>query len=110
MSYRVHITQAAEKDLNHAADYIEFVLKNPQAADQLLGEAEKQINSLSSFPKKYPLAEDKVLALWGVRFLNVNNYLVFYLVSDEEPTVTVVRFLYCKSNWLSVLRQGFSLT
>ncbi len=110
MSYRIHITQAAEKDLNHAADYIEFVLKNPQAANHLLDEAEKQIDSLSSFPKKYPLAEDKVLASWGVRFLNVNNYLVFYLVSDEGLTVTVVRFLYCKSNWLSVLRQGFSLT
>ena len=110
MNYRIHITQAAEKDMNHAADYIEFVLKNPQAADHLLDEAEKQINSLSSFPKKYPLAEDKVLASWGVRFVNVNNYLVFYLVSDEELMVTVIRFLYCKSNWLSVLRQGFSLT
>ena len=109
MSYRLHITQAAEKDIRQAADYIEFVLKNPQAADQLLDEAEKQIDSLSSFPKKYPLAEDKVLASWGARFVNVNNYLVFYLVSDEELTVTVVRFLYCKSNWLAVLRQDLSL-
>ena len=36
MKYDIHITRAAEKDLNSAADYIEFVLLNPQAADDLL--------------------------------------------------------------------------
>ncbi len=46
MSYRIHITSAAERDLNRAADHIEFVLKNPKAADDLLDEAEKQINSI----------------------------------------------------------------
>ena len=109
MNYHIHITQAAEKDMIHAADSIEFALKNPQTADHLLDEAERQIHSLLSFPKKYPLAEDKVLASWGIRFVNVNNYLAFYLVSDENLTVTVVRFLYCKSNWRSVLRQDLSL-
>ena len=110
MNYRIHIAQAAEKDISHAADYIEFVLKNPQAADHLLDEAEKQINSLLSFPEKYPLVEDKLLASWGIRFVNVNSCLAFYLASDKDLTVTVVRFLYCKSNWRSVLKQGFSLT
>lgn len=43
MSYRIHITSAAERDLNRAADHIEFVLKNPKAADDLLDEAEGKI-------------------------------------------------------------------
>ncbi|RHC34348.1 type II toxin-antitoxin system RelE/ParE family toxin, partial [Agathobacter rectalis] len=29
MSYRVHITSTAEHDIMRAADYIEFILKNP---------------------------------------------------------------------------------
>ena len=78
--------------MNQAVDYIEFVLKNPQAADHLLDTAEKQINALSLFPKKHPLAEDRILASWGVRFTQVNNYLAFYIVSDEDQRVTVIRF------------------
>ena len=55
MSYDIHITRAAERDLLNAADHIEFVLKNPKAADDLLDEAEKQINSLGDFSEKFRL-------------------------------------------------------
>ena len=105
MSYRIHITSAAERDLNRAADYIEFVLKNPKAADDLLDEAEKQINSLSDYPEKFRLVDDPVLSSWGIRFVMVNGYLAFYTVSKENNLVIVVRFLFQKSNWISILRQ-----
>jgi len=54
MNYYLHIATAAERDIALAADHIEFVLKNPQAADHLLDEADRQINALAQFPKKYP--------------------------------------------------------
>ena len=38
MSYQLHITSTAEHDIMRAADYIEFTLKNPNAADNLLDE------------------------------------------------------------------------
>jgi len=109
MSYRIYITSAAERDLNRAADHIEFVLKNPKAADDLLDKAEKQINSLSEFPEKFRLVDDPILSSWGIRFVIVNGYLAFYTISEEENLITVVRFLFQKSNWNSILRQGFSL-
>jgi len=58
MKYDIHITRAAERDLNSAADYIEFVLLNPQAADDLLDEAENKIGDLSAFPEKFALGDD----------------------------------------------------
>lgn len=109
MSYQLHITGVAERDLIQAADYIEFVLKNPQAADDLLEEMDQKINALLSFPKEHPLAYDKLLSSWGIRFIQVKNYLVFYVVSEEKSQITVVRFLYAKSNWTSILRLGFPL-
>ena len=36
MSYQIHITSTAEHDIMQAADYIEFTLKNPDAAENLL--------------------------------------------------------------------------
>lgn len=109
MNDDLHITLTAEKDMNHAADYIEFVLKNPQAADHLLDEAEQKINALAQFSKQHPLVEDTILASWGIRFTQAGNYLAFYIVSDGEKKVTVVRFLYGKSDWISILKLGFSL-
>lgn len=109
MSYQLHITSVAERDLIQAADYIEFVLKNPQAADNLLMEVDQKINALLPFPKEHPLTDDKLLASWGIRFIQVKNYLAFYVVSEEKRQVTVIRFLYAKSNWTSILRLGFPL-
>lgn len=108
MSYIIHITNAAQQDLLNAADYIEFVLKNPEAADALLSEAEKQINRLTDFPEKFRLVDDPVLSSWGIRFIIVNNYLAFYIIDAENNIVTIIRFLYQKSNWNAVLHQGIS--
>ena len=109
MSYSIHITATAERDIMRAADYIEFTLKNPTAADHLLDAVTEQINSLTHMPEKLSLVDDTVLASWGIRFIIVNNYLAFYTIDKEKQQVIVVRFLYQKSNWNAILRQGFSL-
>ena len=107
MSYHLHITSIAERDISQAADYIEFVLKNPKAADDLLEETDQKINALLPFPQEHPIVEDKLLAAWGIRFTQIKNYLAFYVV--EENQVTVIRFLYAKSDWISILKVGFPL-
>lgn len=87
-----------------ASDHIAFVLKNEKAADDLLDEAESKISALSSFPGKFPLVDDPLLASWQIRFIQIKNYLAFYVISEEKQTVTVIRFLYQKSNWISILK------
>ena len=107
MNYHLHITSVAQRDISPAADYIEFVLKNPKAADDLLEETDQKINALLPFPQEHPIVEDKLLAAWGIRFTQIKNYLAFYVV--EENQVTVIRFLYAKSDWISILKVGFPL-
>ena len=107
MSYQLHITSTAEHDIMRAVDYIEFTLKNPQAADNLLDAVTKQIGTLSDFPQKFRLVDDPVLASWEIRFVIINNYLAFYTIDEEKQTVIVVRFLYQKSNWCSILRHNY---
>ncbi|MBR2676164.1 MAG: type II toxin-antitoxin system RelE/ParE family toxin [Solobacterium sp.] len=109
MKYDIHITQAAEKDLNSAADYIEFVLHSPQAADALLDEAERTISDLSTFPERFNLVDDPVLKAWGIRFTPIKNYIAFYVISKDHRTVYIVRFLYGKRDWITILKQSFSL-
>ena len=88
--YDLHITAAAENDLNEAADYIEYVLLNPDAADRLLDAATEKISSLAEFAQRNAPVDDPVLKAWGIRFIQVNNYLAFYVISEEEKTVALV--------------------
>lgn len=109
MSYQIRITATAERDMINASNHIEFVLKNPTAADDLMDEAERKISSLSDFPEKFKLIDDPVLASWGVRFVVINGYLAFYVIDKDTKQVIVIRFLFQKSNWTSILRRGFPL-
>lgn len=109
MTYKIYITAAAERDILRDSDYIKFVLKNPKAADDLLDEAEALINSLAEFTNKLKLADEPVLASWGIHFDLVNGYLAFCVISEETHRITVVRFLFQKSNWPAILGHGFSL-
>ena len=79
MKYNIHVTQAAERDMANAYDYIDLVLKNPTAADKLLDVADEKIGALAEFPHKFEVVSDKLLSLWGIRFTIVMNYLAFSL-------------------------------
>ncbi len=105
------VAYVAEARVIHSHNYtgMQQFLKNPQAADNLLDAVTKQIGTLSDFPQNFRLVDDPVLASWKIRFVTINNYLAFYTIDEEKQTVIVVRFLYQKSNWCSILRQGFTL-
>lgn len=103
MNYSLNITKHAERDIQAAADYIEFNLYDQKASDDLLDEVEASITELCNYPLKYQLAEDAVLRNWGIRYFSVKNYLVFYVV--EKNMIYVVRFLYQKRDWISILQR-----
>lgn len=107
MIYRLHITKTAERDLTSAADYIEFTLKNPSAADDLLDLTEKKIIDIVNYPEARPVVDDPILSAWGIRYVIIDNYLAFYVIYDN--TIYIIRFLYGKRDWISILRQGFSI-
>ena len=93
MTYKIIITQTAEIDLNGAADYIEFTLLNPQAANDLLDKVEEAIGSLSDNPQIHKLVDDPVLKAWGIRYVLVDNYMAFFKIDEDRKTVYFVRFL-----------------
>lgn len=103
--YDVEVTQIAEQDYNRAEDYIKNELYNQKAAAGLAKKLHEAIKDLSFFPKKYPVCNDDYLRLWEIRFVPVNNYLLFYIVREDEKTVYVLRFLYGRRNWQKILRK-----
>ena len=102
--YKIDITKPAEKDILDAAIYIMDQLQNPTAANKLLDEVEKAVQSLDTMPQRYSIVKDGVLARSGYRFMPVLNYLVFYIIREEINTVVIHRFLYGRRDWLTILK------
>lgn len=103
--YNVEVTQIAEQDYYKAEAYIKYELYNQKAAAGLAKKLHGAIKDLSFFPTKYPICNDDFLRVWELRFVPVNNYLLFYIVREDEKTVYVLRFLYSRRDWQKILRK-----
>ena len=102
--YHIDITEPAVNDINEAIKYITEQLLNPTAAGKLVDDAESAIYSLTEMPQRHALAKDDDLARLGLRFIPVNNYLVFYIIREEKKTVVIQRFLYARRDWMTILK------
>lgn len=103
--YKVIITKPAEDDLLSAINYIDEEIKNPIAAQRLLGKFEKIIGTLASMPLRHELVPDDYLRQLGIRSIPIDNYLAFYIARVEEETVIVVRILYARRDWQNILNK-----
>ena len=89
MEYIVHVTSAAERDIGYTIDYIDYVLKNPTAAERLFNQIKLKLPSLSVMPYRCALANDPVLSSWEIRYLMVENYYAFFTCRRYIPTIKV---------------------
>lgn len=105
MTYKIIYTQKALADLDAVASYIKLKLCNISASDRIIENFFGEGDILASFPTRYPLCNDAFLRAWGIRFVPVKNYLLFYVVREDESAVYVIRFLYAKRAWQNILRE-----
>lgn len=104
MTYSIQYSLIAERDIDRATNYIMHNLKNPLAAHRLQLQEISSVKNLLHFPFKYPLIDDLLLAPYKIRYLPVNNYMLFYTIIEETKTIYIVRFLYSRSDWKRILK------
>lgn len=97
------MTEPAEMDLIDIINYIALELRAPSTAQKFLTKISKPIFELEQMPKKYPLVNDERLSSQGIRKLVVDNYIVFYTISETIYSVIIIRILYGKRNWSYLL-------
>lgn len=106
--YRINITETAHADLLNAAAYIADTLNNKAAAIRLLDAADKELSSLADFPERNPLVRDPFLSENGIRMQMIKNYLAFYAVRSETKTVTILRIIHSRRDWISILKNDIN--
>lgn len=94
MSMRIVYTDQARQDLKRIYEYIAYSLQSPQVARKMYQRLTRSARSLEYMPERNPLYREQPWREQGVRFLPVQNYLLFYTVNQETNTVTITRILY----------------
>lgn len=102
-NYNILMTKNATNDLIEITKYISNEILAPYTAKKLLKNIRVTVTNLAQMPTRHALVNDKKLALQGIRQLLVDNYIVFYIVSEKSNTVTVIRILYSRRDWADLL-------
>ena len=92
MIYSVNISAQADRDIRAIYEYIALTLMSPENANAQLSRLEDRINKLDNLPKRFPKYKNEI------RFMPVDNYLVFYTVEDVSKNVSILRVIYGKRN------------
>ncbi len=92
--YRISYLSLAKKDLNDITNYIADNLKAPKAAIDLLDTLDNFILRLKQYPYSCKLYQTIGPLKYEYRVLPVKNYLVFYVVTENE--VEIHRVIYSK--------------
>lgn len=101
--FNLKFTQKASEDLEQIYSYIAQKLFAEKEADRLFEKIEYSIMRLKEFPFSCSLVLDTVLKNKGYRKLIVNNYIVFYVVNEEDKLVIIIRILYGAQNYNDIL-------
>ncbi len=102
-NYIVRFAPKAYNDLAQIYQYIAEKLCAEIAADNLLYQIEKSIMRLEDFPFTGSLVLDEPLRKRGYHKLVVDNYIVFYLVDEQEMQVVIMRIMYGARNYNELL-------
>lgn len=100
MMFALKWSEAAERDLDEAAEYI--AQYNPWAAVKFLRKLEKSVDSLTDGVQWHRRSK----YIEGCRELLVRNYLVIYRVNDADRRVEIVRIIHGARHIPAALEEG----
>ena len=104
MIYKIRIMKPAQNEMYDIYRYISEELHDPAAAARRVSVIDENIQSLKENPARFPLVRDNYLASKGFRMIVVKNHLVFFIIREKEKTVSVMRILYGRRDWLRILK------
>ena len=100
---KVVFTEPASHDLLDIEYYIYTELYNPQAAKRITDGILNTIEGLKSNPIRHKLVNDSILKNAGLRRIPFENYNIFYYYNSYQNVVYIIRILYNRVDWKSIL-------
>ena len=99
MNYKLKFLPLAKKDMTDIVRYISRDLQNPDAANHLAVKFIEAAESLLTFPYAASVYHPIRPLNHEYRKITVQNYMMFFLVTEENKTVTIARVIYAKRDY-----------
>lgn len=96
--YKITYLPVARKDIENTILYIVNTLNAPTAASNLLSEIDKALSQIRQFPYSCKVFHTLFKTEYEYRILTVKNYLLFYIVKEDEKIIEIHRMIYSKMN------------
>ena len=103
MRYEVKLTSQAIEQIEEIAQYISKVLLVPEIAHKWLDALHLEISKLDFMPLRYPLTEENLWRSKGIHKMPFKNFLIYYLIDEENKTVWVTAVIYGRRDQISAL-------
>ena len=91
---------ASRKDIDDIYRYIAFTLGEPNAAWKQTERIREVVDKLDRMPERFPVIGEEPWKSREARRVNIDNYAVIYIADDVSDTVTVIRVLYARRDFL----------
>lgn len=98
MIFHVVYTAEARQDLRDIYEYIAYELLEPGIAGGQTDRIMKAARSLEQMPMRHTRYEEEPWRSQGLRFLPVDNYIIFYLPDETTGIVSIIRIMYGDRN------------
>lgn len=102
--YRVEISEVAEQDLENIISYLRYNLAGDIIADKYKILFKQELKELQNVAGNMPILDEKLTGHKGVRKISVRNYIVFYIVDEENSKAFVLRIGHAFMDWEKYLK------
>lgn len=102
--YIVEISETAEKDLENIILYLRYNLAGDIIADKYKILFKQEFKNLENIAGSMPILNEELTGHKNIRKVNVRNYIVFYIVDEENSKVFVLRIGHAFMDWEKYLK------
>lgn len=93
--YIVEISEIAEQDLENIISYLRYNLSGDIVADKYKLLFKQALKDLENIAGSMPILNEDLTGHKNIRKINVRNYIVFYILDEENSKALVLRIGLC---------------
>ncbi len=102
--YIVKISETAEQDLENIISYLRYNLSGDIIADKYKLLFKQELKDLENIAGSMPILGENLTGHKNIRKINVRNYIVFYIVDEENSEALILRIGHAFMDWEKYLR------
>ena len=102
--YLVEISETATQDLKNIISYLRHNLAGDIIADKYKILFKQELKNLENVAGSMSVLSESLTGYKNIRKINVRNYIIFYIVDEENSKVLVLRIGHAFMDWEKYLK------